>query len=70
MKLISWHYKDLLARQFGINKMKEFIGFKYYWPSLRKEVESYIKGYNVCLGLKTVKYKLYVNLQLLFMLIK
>ena len=27
---------------------------KYYWPILQKDVEAYIKDYNVCLALKTV----------------
>ena len=38
---------------------------KYYWLSLRKDVEAYVKVYNVCLTSKAVRYKLYDNLQAL-----
>ena len=54
-----------MAGHFGIDKTKELIGRKYYWPSLRKDVEAYIKGCNVCLGSKAVRHKLYGDLQLL-----
>ena len=67
-KLISWHYDNPLARHFGIDKTREFVGRKYYWPSLRKDVEIYVKGCNVCLLFKTVTYKPYSNLQALLVL--
>ena len=62
-KLINRHYDDLLAEHFGIDKTREFIGRKYYWPSLRKDVEAYIKGCDIYLGSKTVRHKSYGNLQ-------
>ena len=37
-KLISQHYNDPLIGYFGINKIKNLIGRKYYWPSLQKNV--------------------------------
>ena len=63
IELISWHHDDLLAGHFHIDKTRELIGRKYYWPSLRKDVEAYVKGCNVCLALKTVRHKPYGNLQ-------
>ena len=51
-KIISWHYNDLLARHFGIDKTKDLIGRKYYWSSLWRDIEAYVKGYDVCLGFK------------------
>ena len=62
-ELISRHHNDLLAGHFGIDKTKELIGRKYYWPSLRKDVEAYIKGYDVCLYFKVVRHKPYGDLQ-------
>ena len=62
---ISRHHDNLLAEHFSINKTREFIGQKYYWPSLRKNVEAYVKGYDVYLALKTVKHKPYGDLQAL-----
>ena len=46
-KLIKWYHNNLLTGHFGINKTKELIGRKYYWPSLRKDVEAYIKGCDI-----------------------
>ena len=64
-ELISRHHDNLLADHFGINKTRELIGRKYYWPSLRKDVEAYVKGCDVCLALKTVRHKPYGDLQAL-----
>ena len=62
IELISQHHDDPLAGHFGIDKTKELIGRKYYWPSLRKDVEAYIKGCDICLGSKAVRHKSYGNL--------
>ena len=62
-EIISQHHDNPLAGHFGVNKTRELIGRKYYWPSLRKNVESYVKGCNVCLGLKTMRHKPYSDFQ-------
>ena len=41
-EMISRHHNDPLIGHFGIDKTKELVGRKYYWPSLRKDVESYV----------------------------
>ena len=64
-ELISRQHNKPLAEYFGINKTRELIGRKYYWPSLRKDVQAYVKSCNVCLTLKAVKYKPYNDLQTL-----
>ena len=64
-ELIGRYHNDSLASYFGINKIREFIGRNYYWLSLRKGVEAYIRGCNVCLALKTVRHKPYSDLQAL-----
>ena len=61
--VISRHYDDLLAGHFGIDKTRELVGRKYYWPSLRKDVENYVRGCDVCLALKALRYKPYGDLQ-------
>ena len=38
---------------------------KYYWLTLCHDVETYVTGCDICLALKTVRYKSYGNLQLL-----
>ena len=39
-KVISRHHDDPLARHFGIDKTRELVGQKYYWPSLRNDVKN------------------------------
>ena len=65
IKFISQHYNNLLIKQFGINKTRKLINQKYYWPSLKKDVQAYIKGCNNCLLFKIIKHKLYSDLQTL-----
>ncbi len=61
-ELISRHYDDPLAGHFGIEKTRELIARKYYWPTLRRDVEAYIKGCDVYLALKIVRNKPYGDL--------
>ena len=37
-ELISQYYDDPLSGHFGIDKTKDLIGRKYYWPSLQKDI--------------------------------
>ena len=60
---ISRHHDDSLAGHFGIEKTGELIARKYYWPTLCRDVEDYIKGCNVCLASKAVQHKPYGDLQ-------
>ena len=53
MELISRHHDDSLAKHFGIDKTRKLISRKYYWPSLKKDVKTYIKDCDVCLGFKS-----------------
>ena len=62
-EVISCHHNNLLAGHFGIDKTRELVGQKYYWPSLRRDVESYVQGCDVCLASKAVRHKLYGDLQ-------
>ena len=61
--MISWHHNDPLVGHFGIDKIRKLIGWKYYWPSLRKNVESYVRRCDVCLTSKVVHHKPYEELQ-------
>ncbi len=62
-ELISRHYDDPLVGHFGIEKSWELIARKYYWPILRRDVETYVKGCNVCLASKAVCHKPYGDFQ-------
>lgn len=62
-KLISSDYNDLLVGYFRINKTPEVIIKKYYWPTLRRNIEVYVTSCDIFLVLKTIKYKIYNDLQ-------
>ena len=62
-KVIRCHHDNLLVRHFRIDKTQKLIGQNYYWPSLKKNVELYVKECNICLTSKAVKHKLYDDLQ-------
>ena len=62
-KVISRHHDDPLAGHFGIDKTRELAGRKYYWPSLRKDVDNYVRGCDVCLTSKAIRHKPYEDLQ-------
>ena len=67
-EVISRHHNDLLAGYFGIDKTRELVRRKYYWPSRRKDVENYVRGYDVCLTSKAIHHKPYGDLQSLLVL--
>ena len=52
--LISKHHNDPLAGHFGIEKTRELVARKYYWPTLCHDVEDYVKECNICLASKTI----------------
>ena len=62
-KVISRHHNDPLAEHFGIDKTRELVGRKYYWPGLKRDVKSYVQGCDVCLASKAVRHKPYGDLQ-------
>lgn len=49
-ELINKFYDDLLVGYFGIKKTLELIAQKYYWSTLRTNVNSNNKRCNVCLA--------------------
>ncbi len=62
-ELISRHHDDPLVGYFGIEKTRELIARKYYWPTLQRDVKAYIKGCDICLTSKAVRHKPYRVLQ-------
>ena len=63
MEIISRHSNNPLTGHFGIDKTRELIARKYYWPSLQTDVEAYVKACDVCLASKAIRYKPYGNFQ-------
>ena len=63
LELINKYYNNLFTGHFGIKKIWKLIAKKYYWPILQKNIEAYIKSYNICLALKVVCHELYKDPQ-------
>ena len=63
MELISRHHDNPLAGYFEIEKTRELFSRKYYWPTLRRDVDNYVRGCDVCLASKVVQHKPYGDLQ-------
>ena len=63
MELVGRHHNNPLAGHFGIEKTCKLLAQKYYWPTLRHDVEAYVKGCDVCLASKAVRHKPYGDLQ-------
>ena len=60
-KLISRYYNNPLASHFKIDKIQKLITRKYFWSTFCRNIKSYMKGSNVCLASKTVRYKLIID---------
>ena len=53
-KILKEHHDHPLAGHPGMRRTKDLILAKYYWPTIRKDVESYVKGCNKCQKTKTI----------------
>ena len=62
-EVISCQHNDFLVKHFGIDNTRELVGRKYYCPSLRRDVKSYVQEYDICLTSKAVRHKPYDDLQ-------
>lgn len=68
IEFISSNLNNFLVGHFGVNKIRVLIGSKCYWLNLKKDVETCVKGFDVCLSSKTVSNKSFNNLKLLLIL--
>lgn len=67
--LIIRYYNNLLASYISIKIPKKLIDEKQYYLIFKANVTSSIKGYNICLPSKLMRYKFYYNLQSFLILI-
>ena len=61
-KVINCHHNNSFTGYFGIDKTRELICRKYYWLSLRNDVENYVRECDVCLASKAACHKPYRDL--------
>ena len=62
-KLINRHHNDPLDDYFEIDKTQELVARKYLLLMLQHNIETYIKGCDMCFALKTIKHKPYSDFQ-------
>lgn len=62
-KIISRHHDNPLVDHFGIKKTRKLIARKYLWLTLHWDIKVYVKGCDVYLAFRAVRYKLYKDLQ-------
>ena len=62
-ELISRYNDDPLAGHFGIEETHELVARKYYWETLRINVEGYVKACDVFLALMAIRHRPYGDLQ-------
>lgn len=60
---MSKYHDNLLANHFGIKKTQELATPKNYWPILQANMKAYVKGCNIYVTSKVVKYNFYEDLQ-------
>lgn len=68
-KIISKYFYKLLANYFEIKKIRELVARKYFWLTLKRDIEGYIKKYDIYITFKVIEYKSYKKLQSLPILI-
>lgn len=59
LELIWWYYQDFLNSFLGIKKTLELIAQKYYKSIFNKDVELYVRHYDISFATKIVRSKLY-----------
>ena len=65
IKLISRHHNNPLVGHFGTEKTRKLLAWKYYWLTLRHNIEAHVRGCDVCLVSKAVRHKPCGDLQFL-----
>ena len=54
--MINRYHNDLLVGYFDIKKIQKLVTRKYYWKTIYYNIKVYIRGYNIYLTFKAVKY--------------
>jgi len=47
-ELMSLYHNDLYVGHWGIEKIKELLKRKFYWPDINTNVENYVRIYPIC----------------------
>ena len=63
IEFINHDHNNRLVGHLSIKKTRKLLTRKYYWLTIRHNVEAYVKDYDVCLALKVMRHKLYGDFQ-------
>ena len=55
-RLIAEHHDTAYAGHLGRDRTAEFLSRGFYWPSIKQDVEDYVKTCDVCMRNKVVKH--------------
>lgn len=58
-KIINRDYNDVPASYFENIKTRELVAGKFFWATLRRNIENYIKKYDMYFTFQIVRYKPY-----------
>ena len=64
-ELMKRHHDDMLAGHFGVEKTKELLSRKYFWPGISKSVQEYVASCPVCQRVKVPRHRPYGVMQAL-----
>ena len=62
-ELLYLYHDDQLAGHWGIDKTKELIERKFYWPTLATDVREYVLTCNTCQNIAIPRHKPYGKLE-------
>ena len=60
--LLERNHDDPLVGHFGVEKTRELLTCKYYWPNMRADVEKYVQDCDICMSCKAQRDKPYGSL--------
>ena len=61
-EVLKTRHSNLAAGNFGIQRTYEAVRKDFYWPSMRKDVEEFVKSCIICQKIKSSKQKVFGKL--------
>ena len=62
-ELLYLYYNNQFSGHWGIDKTKELLEYKFYWPGLVKDIREYISTCQTCQNIAIPRYKPYRKLE-------
>ena len=62
-EIMNKNHNNPLVGHYGVEKTKELVVQKYYWLTLQADIETYLKGCDLCISSKAIGHKFYSDSQ-------